>query len=380
MKVVIAPDKFKSSMTARDAATQISKGIEEILPEAELAISPLSDGGEGLMDCLAEIFQINRRTEVVTGPGGNPINAAWAISGDGKTAIIEMAAASGLHLLQPEERNPKTTTTFGTGELIKAVLDEGCEILILGIGGSATNDGGAGMAQALGVKFFDSNDHLLGFGGQELIKLTRIDTSELDNRLGNIRIKVACDVQNPLTGPEGASLIYSRQKGASDSDIETLESALKHYAEILNKDLGIDVTDIPGAGAAGGLGAGMTAFLNAELLPGIELVLDLINFDNLIKNSTLVITGEGKIDRQSLFGKTTIGVTKRANRYNIPVIALAGSIEGDLDKLHDEGICACFAIANGPMDLEESINRGPELLYSKTKELFRFLNINLKRK
>ncbi len=372
MQIIVAPDKFKGSMSASEAAKIIARGISSVLPQAKLLLFPLSDGGEGLVEALTggrdgKIYKTN-----VRGPHGSPVEAAWGTVNEDNTAVIEMSAASGLALVPEEQRNPSITTTYGTGELIKAALDRGCSNIIVGIGGSSTNDGGAGMAQALGAKLQDRSGKPLNFGGAELLRLNKIDLSGLDPRLKRVKVMVAGDVDNPLTGPHGASLIYAPQKGASKEMAEKLDRALKKFARVVKNDLGIEVDRIPGAGAAGGLGAGLIAFLGAEMHSGIELVLDILNVDRHLPECCLVITGEGKLDAQSVYGKAPVGVSRRARSHGVPVIALAGSLEGRLEIFHSEGITACFAIADGPLSLEQSISKGPQLLESKTVELMRF--------
>ena len=371
MQLIIAPDKFKGSMSAPEAAEQIKKAAANVLPGAKLVLLPLSDGGEGLVDSLAGRNRDNLQTSTVTGPLGKPVEAVWGLTDEGNTSVIEMAAASGLHLIPEAEKNPFFTSTYGTGELIKASLDHGCSRLIIGIGGSATNDGGAGMAQALGAKFYDRFGKELETGGVALEKLEKIDISGLDPRLRQVETLVACDVNNPLTGQSGASHVYGPQKGATPEMVQQLDRALQNYARVIKKDLGLEVNEIPGSGAAGGLGAGLITFLGAELRSGIELVLDALKIDQYLPGTDLLITGEGKLDGQSAHGKAPVGVARRAAKYNVPVIALAGSLEGDLDVFHREGITACFAVADGPLSLEESISRGPELLEIKSAEALR---------
>ena len=372
--IIIAPDKFKNSMTAAEAAKCIARGIKAVLPGAELTLLPLSDGGEGLVESLVEAAAGSFITSYVTGPLGLPQKAGWGLISEGKTAVIEMASASGLTMIPEQQRDPLITTTCGTGELIKAALDRDCSELIIGIGGSATNDGGAGMAMALGVKFLDSSGQQLGAGGAELSRLVKIDTSGLDPRLKKTKTRVACDVSNPLTGPQGASHVYGPQKGATPEMARQLDRALENYARVVERDLGIDVRFTPGAGAAGGLGAGLIAFLGAELLSGIDLVLDILEIDRFLPDCTLLITGEGRLDSQSVQGKAPIGAARRAKKFNVPVLALAGSIEGSTGAFHREGISASFAIADGPLSLEESLARGPQLLERKIAELMRLCN------
>ncbi len=371
MRIIAAPDKFKGSMSASRAAEAIVQGIRSVVPDAEIFRFPLSDGGEGLVESLAGRPGGTIESASVTGPLGDTVDAVFGITDNGKTGVIEMAAASGLALVPVEKRNPAITTTYGTGELILAALDRGCEKLIVGIGGSATNDGGAGMARALGVNFLDRDGRALQEGGAELNRLEHIDLSGLDPRLKKTEVLVACDVDNPLTGPGGASHIYGPQKGASPAMVEDLDRALKNYARVIKKELAMEVENLPRAGAAGGLGAGLITFLEARLLSGIELVLDALQIERYLPGCSLLITGEGKLDPQSAYGKAPVGVARKAKEHRVPVIALAGQLEGDTGNFHREGITACFAIADGPLDLEDSMRRGTDLLKTKTAELIR---------
>ncbi len=373
--IIIAPDKFKGSMTAVEAAKSMARGIKAVYPRAELTLLPLSDGGEGLVESLVEAVNGSIETTLVTGPLGAEVEARWGIIRNGETAVIEMSSASGLSLISENLRNPAITTTYGTGELIKAALDRKCSELIIGIGGSATNDGGAGMARALGVKFIDKSGQLLKEGGAELNRLDRIDVSGIDSRLQGKDIKVACDVNNPLTGPQGASHVYGSQKGATPEMAEQLDRALNNFASVVKRDLGLNIDSVPGAGAAGGLGAGLIAFLGAKLHSGIDLVLDTLEIDKILPGCALLITGEGQLDSQSVYGKAPIGAARRARQYNVAVLALAGALEGSLSAFREEGITASFAIADGPLSLKESIDRGPQLLEIKTAEIMRLCKI-----
>ncbi len=375
MKIIIAPDKFKGSLAASEAAQAIARGIRSTLPGADLKLFPLSDGGEGLVEALAGAAEGSIISTKVNNPLGQKTEAKWALIKSDQSAVIEMAAASGLSLLPPQSRNPGITSTYGTGELIKAALDEGCTEIIIGIGGSATNDGGAGMASALGAKLQDKEGKPLGPGGLELLKLDRICTDNFDPRIKSISCKVACDVDNPLTGQHGASYVYGPQKGANSDMVKELDRALAHYACILKRDLGKDVEHVPGAGAAGGLGAGLIAFLGAELYSGIDLVIDTLEIDHEVKNADLIITGEGRLDKQSLRGKVPIGIAKRAKKYGIPVLVLAGSVEVSSKDLHESGITAAFAITDGPMNIEEAFRRAPELLEKKAAALINFYGV-----
>ena len=373
MKIVVSPDSFKECLTATLVSLAISEGIKRIVPEAEVTCIPVADGGEGTVESL------------VTATGGKiisvqsvdalnrPIQSFFGILGDGKTAVIEMAAASGIELLAPEERNPLITTTFGTGLLIKAALDAGFTRIIIGIGGSATNDGGAGMAQSLGFKFQDKNGNPIELGGGSLGELFTIDDSEVHPLLQKAKITVACDVRNPLFGHSGATYIYGSQKGATPEKLEILERNLIHYSGILQEKSGMSVSGIPGAGAAGGLGAGLMAFCKAELVPGFELISELTNLEKHIGQASLVFTAEGKIDSQTAFGKTISGVAQLAKKYNVPVIALAGTVTDDLTELYNQGVTSIFAIGNQPMSLEESKARAAELLADASEQIMRMV-------
>lgn len=356
MKIVIAPDSFKESLTALEAATAIETGMKMILPEASFVKVPMADGGEGTVQSLVDATQGKIISKTVTGPLGEPVKAFFGLSGDGKTAIIEMAAASGLHLVPREKRNPLVTTTRGTGELISAALDFGVEHIIIGIGGSATNDGGAGMARALGIKFLNVDGNEISEGGGSLGELAFIDMAQADSRLAAVNIEVACDVDNPLTGLKGASHIFGPQKGATAEMIEVLDGNLQHYAEIIRKDLGKDIEHIPGAGAAGGLGGGLLAFLSADLKRGVDIVLEATKLEEQLLNADFVITGEGKIDGQTIFGKTPIGVAKTAKRHGIPVIAIAGHVAQDSEIVHEHGIDVLFSVVPGVISLEDAFN------------------------
>ena len=354
MKIVIAPDSFKGSLTAVEVSDAIEQGIREIFPESEIVKIPMADGGDGTAHCLVNATGGKILIEKVTGPLGDEVLASYGILGDKKTAVIEMAEASGLTLVPENRRNPLVTTTYGTGQLIKFALDQGCRKMIIGIGGSATNDGGAGMVQALGAKLLDKDGEEIGFGGGELKKVFRIDTKYLDNRLSETKVLVASDVSNPLCGPQGASRIYGPQKGATPEVIEELDESLAYFAGIIKRDLNKDVKDIPGAGAAGGLGASLMAFLNAELRPGIEIIIEIVKLEQAIKGADLVITGEGKIDSQTIYGKAPIGVAKIAKKYHIPVIAVAAIIGNDADIVYQYGINTLLKISEPPMNLNES--------------------------
>lgn len=354
MKIVIAPDSFKESLTALEAAQAIEKGMKKVLPDADFIKVPMADGGEGTVQSLVDATGGKIISKTVTGPLGEPVEAFFGISGDEKTAVIEMAAASGLHLVPAEKRNPLITTTRGTGELITAALDYGIEQIIIGIGGSATNDGGTGMAKALGIKLLDSDGNEIADGGGALANIAAIDVSNIDPRLASVCIEVACDVDNPLTGPRGASSIFGPQKGATPEMVRLLDGNLHHYAEMIRRDVGKDIEQIAGAGAAGGLGAGLMAFLSAELKRGVDIVLEATALEAQLKNADFVITGEGKIDAQTVFGKTPIGVAKTAKKHSIPVIAIAGNVGSDSHVVHEHGIDAVFSIVPGIIPLSDA--------------------------
>lgn len=368
MKIVVAPDSFKGSLTAVEVSDAIEQGIREIFPEAEIVKIPMADGGDGTVQCLVNATGGEILREKVKGPLGGEVLASYGILGDKKTAVIEMAEASGLTLVPENQRNPLITTTYGTGQLIKAALDQGCRKMIIGIGGSATNDGGAGMLQALGVKLLNQEGKEVGFGGGELKKIFRIDTKYLDNRLSETKVLIASDVSNPLCGPQGASRIYGPQKGATPEMIKKLDESLSYFAELIKRDLNKDVKDIPGAGAAGGLGASLMAFLDAELRPGIEIIIEIVKLEQAIKDADLVITGEGKIDGQTIYGKAPIGVAKIAKKYNIPVIAVAAIIGDDADIVYQYGINTLIKISEPPMSLAEPKSKKVWLIKKSIKQ------------
>jgi len=375
MKIVVAPDSFKGSLTASEVSDAIEQGVREIFPEAEIVKIPMADGGDGTVQCLVNATGGEILREKVTGPLGDEVWASYGILGDKKTAVIEMAEASGLTLVPENKRNPLITTTYGTGQLIKFALDQGCRKMIIGIGGSATNDGGAGMVQALGVKLLDKDGEEVGFGGGELKNITRININCIDERLFNTKVLVASDVSNPLCGPKGASRIYGPQKGATPEIIEELDESLAHFAEIIKRDLNKDIKDIPGAGAAGGLGASLMAFLDAELKPGIDIVIEIVKLEQAIKDANLVITGEGKIDSQTIYGKAPIGVAKIAKKYNIQVIAVAAIIGDDADIVHQHGIDNLIKVSEPPMNLDDSISNKVSLIKDRIKKSLRKLKI-----
>jgi glycerate 2-kinase len=374
MKIVIAPDSFKESMSAMEAARAIEKGFKKVLPDAEYVKVPMADGGEGTVRSLVDATGGEIRKETVTGPLGTAVEAFYGITGDRKTAVIEMAAASGIHLVPKEKRNPLVTTTKGTGELIRAALDQGVKRIVIGIGGSATNDGGAGMAQALGARLLDKDGNPLGFGGGELSKLDSIDLSQ-DPRLKEVHIEVACDVDHPLTGERGASAVFGPQKGATPEMVAILDANLARFAQVVKETLGIDVDPIPGAGAAGGLGAGMIAFLGASLKRGVDVVAEAVQLDKHMAQASLVITGEGKIDGQTIHGKTPVGVAKRAKKYGVPVIGIAGMLGEDCDAVYRHGIDALFSIVPGTVSLETALLNGEKYTEQLAGNLARMIRL-----
>ncbi|UJF19761.1 glycerate kinase [Vibrio sp. SS-MA-C1-2] len=358
MKIIIAPDSYKESLTAMEVATAIEAGFKQVLPDAEYVKLPMADGGEGTVQSLVDATDGQIIEQQVTAPLGNQVTGFYGLMGDGETAIVEMAAASGLHLVEPEKRNPLYTTTYGTGELIKAALDRGVKHIIVGIGGSATNDAGIGMAQSLGIKFLDANGKELGFGGGTLSELATINTDGLDPRLANVKLEVACDVDNPLCGEKGASHVFGPQKGATQDMVQTLDNNLAHFANVIKFQLDKDIKDVAGAGAAGGLGAALIGLFNATLRPGIEIVMDAVNLSDVVADANLVITGEGRIDSQTIHGKTPIGVARTAKKFNLPVIGIAGCLTDDSFVVHDHGIDTIFSVVPRSVSLEEALKEG----------------------
>jgi glycerate kinase len=369
---VLAPDSFKESMTAKEVCMAMEKGIKKALPDAVCIQVPMADGGEGTVQSLVDATDGKIYPVTVTGPLGKPVEASFGILGDGETAAIEMASASGIQFVNKETKNPLITTTYGTGELIKAALDQGVRKIIIGIGGSATNDGGAGMAQALGVKLLDEKGEELGFGGGALGRLATVDIGGIDPRLKETKIYIASDVTNSLCGERGASHVFGPQKGATPEMVQTLDANLAHYAGVLKEQLSKDLIDFPGAGAAGGLGAGLLAFTNAELKRGIELVMDFTKLEDKVKEADFVLTGEGGIDFQTQYGKTPYGVAQAAKKYGKPVIALAGYV-GEVDVLYDKGIDAIFGILPKAMSLEEALAAGQENIEKTAENIARLI-------
>lgn len=363
MKIVLAPDSFKGCLTAVEVCDALENGIRRRFPEAEVVKVPMADGGEGTVQSLVDVSGGKVVEKTVHDPLGRRVKSFFGMMGDGRTAVIEMAAASGLPMLRQGERNPRITSTIGTGELILEAIGMGARRVIMGIGGSATNDGGRGMAEALGARFLGSDGRPLPEpGGAALHGLASIDISGLDKRLSGVEFIVACDVDNPLTGPKGASAVYGPQKGATPSDVEYLDAALANYAHVVKRQLGRDVSEVPGAGAAGGLGAGLMTFCGATLRRGVEIVVEATGLTEKCKGADLVISGEGRTDFQTKFGKTPMGVAKAAKVHKIPVILISGSIAAGARDLYELGVEALFAIPSGPMTLESSLKDAEALL------------------
>ncbi|OOF52995.1 glycerate kinase [Rodentibacter trehalosifermentans] len=375
MKIVIAPDSFKESLTALEVATAIETGFKRVFPDAEYVKLPMADGGEGTVQSLVDATKGKMIEVEVTAPLGEKIKSFFGLSGDGKTAIIEMAAASGLHLVPPEKRNPLITTSYGTGELIKHALDLGVEKFILGIGGSATNDGGVGMLQALGMQFLDAQGKQIGSGGAQLANLAKIDTKGLDPRLQNVYIDVACDVNNPLCGERGASAIFGPQKGATPEMVQQLDHALAHFAKIAKRDCDKDIAEQAGAGAAGGMGGGLLLLPNVQLKAGVQIVLDTLNLAHYVQDADYVITGEGRMDAQSIMGKTPIGVARTAKQFNKPVIAIVGCLREDYEVVFAHGIDVVFPIIRQLGALEDILKQGEQNLISAAQNVARVLTL-----
>ncbi|UVJ45628.1 glycerate kinase [Pseudomonas sp. LS1212] len=373
MKIVIAPDSFKDSLSAADVADAIASGLKDVFPDAELVKCPMADGGEGTIDAILSAVAGELRSARVTGPLGEPVTARWGWLPESRTAIIEMAEASGLQLVATEQRNACSSSTEGTGELIIEALNAGAKKLILTIGGSATNDGGTGMLRALGARFMDSQGNLIPAGGLALSALASIDIQALDARLSDVRVEVAADVDNPLCGPHGASFTFARQKGADSEQIQLLDDALGHYADQCAALLNEDVRHVPGAGAAGGIGFAAKAFLQATFRPGVEVVAELTELANRLQGADLVITGEGRFDAQTLRGKTPLGVARIAGQCQVPVIVLAGTLGEGYAQLYAQGIDAAFALTSGPMTLQEACRQAPVLLKERARDIARLL-------
>lgn len=379
IKILVIPDSFKGSMSSAEAGNAIKKGLLKASDQITVECIPISDGGEGLCESIMTSCGGRLKTvDNIIAPMGNKIQADFCILND-HTAVIEMAKASGFNLVDPILRNPMTATTYGTGQLIKAALDCGCKNIIIGLGGSATNDGGIGMMQALGVRFTDACGEELSFGGGELGNLVSIDTSRMDNRIKDTKIIAFCDVDNVLYGKNGASYTFASQKGANEEQIEILDHNMLNYADVIKRQLGVDVKDLPSAGAAGGMGAGLVAFLNADLKKGIDTVLDIIGFKERLKDVDLVITGEGKMDSQSLLGKAPVGIAERVKKYkNIPVLCIAGKVDIAFEEIKKKGLEDVFSIMNGDMDLSFAIENGQHLAEDTAERMMRLILIGIR--
>ena len=373
MKVVIAPDSYKGCLSALEVAKAMERGVLSVFPSAEVRKIPIADGGEGTVAALVTATNGQLRQAEVTDPLGNKISAHWGVLGDGRTAVIEMAAASGLPLVPKEKRDPRVTTTYGTGELIKAALAEGLAKIIIGIGGSATNDGGTGMARALGVRFLDATGQEVAAGGGSLAEICQIDATGLDPRLKNTEIVVACDVDNPLCGTRGASAVFGPQKGATPEMVQQLDAGLAKYASCARQATGRDVAEKAGAGAAGGLGAGLMFFTPAQLKPGVEIVLDAVGFSDIVRDADFVITGEGRTDFQTAFGKAPVGVAKVAKTHGAPVFCISGGLGDGAEDVLAQGIDAVMSICDRPLSLEECMAAGAQLIEPAAARLCRIV-------
>ena len=377
MKFVLAPDSFKGSLSALQVCQAMERGIAGVFPDATVEKLPMADGGEGTVDALISSTGGRREKAKVAGPLGHPVQAEFGILGDGRTAVIEMAAASGLPLVPVSSRNPLKTTTFGTGQLMRVAIEKGCRKLIIGIGGSATTDCGTGMAQALGVRFYDRHGREIPdyMCGELMGKVGSIDVTQMHPLLKETKVTVACDVDNPLLGEHGAVMVYSRQKGATEAQLQILEENMGRIIDVIEQTIGRRLRDVPGAGAAGGLGAGLMAFVDAELKPGVQLVMEACQFDKRIAGASLILTGEGKADAQTIYGKTISGVATAAKKQNIPVIVLAGSVSGEAKNLYEIGVTAMFSICPGPITLQQAKNRARQLIENTTEQVMRIYRL-----
>jgi len=380
MRIIVAPDSFKGCLSALGVAQAMARGIHEVWPRAEVVQVPIADGGEGTVEAMVAATGGRLERTRVAGPLGDPVDAAWGVLGDGRTAVVEMAAASGLPLVPPARRDPRAASTAGTGQLVRAVLDAGLRKLVIGIGGSATNDGGTGLASALGARFLDAQGRNLPPGGAALARLDRIDLAGLDPRLDELEILVACDVDNPLTGPRGASAVYGPQKGATPEMVAELDHALEVLARVATAATGRSVADQPGAGAAGGLGAGLLWFTPARLRPGVGIVLEATGFEAKVAGADLVFTGEGRTDAQTAMGKAPVGVAAVAQRHGVPVVCLAGGLGEGADAVLRHGIAAVASIVPGPMALEACLARGAELIEAAAARACRLIRIGLEQR
>lgn len=376
MKVVIAIDSFKGCCTTMEAADAVERGIRYYQDDIKTIKVPIADGGEGTVDTLVRSLNGNYVEVKVLDPLGRNINSNYGIL-PGNIAVIEMAAASGLPLLSKDELNPLITTTYGTGQLIKDALDKGCKTIYIGLGGSATNDAGVGMAQALGVSFRDNENQEIGYGGGELKKIAYIDTTEMDARMKDTKIVILSDVTNPLCGKNGASAVYGPQKGATEEMIQVLDSNLRNFGEKLEQQFSFNVLERPGSGAAGGIAASLFVFCQAESYSGVEKIIDLVDLEKHLTDANLVITGEGRIDSQTINGKVPVGVARKAKKYGVPVIAIVGTIGEGAESVYDHGVDAIVDIVSGPMSLEQALEDGITLIEKVTERIMRLLDINI---
>jgi len=377
MNILIAPDSFKDCLSAMEVASALQRGIQKIISDASISLLPMADGGEGTVESVIDATQGKLLSLRVMDPLMREVPSFYGITGDRETAVIEMAAASGIELLKKDERNPWVTSTFGTGQLISDALDRGVKKILLGIGGSATNDGGTGMAQALGVVFKGKFGVINVQGGGSLAEVEEICLEGLDRRLADVEIVVACDVSNPLTGPQGASHVYGPQKGADEIMVKKLDRNLLHLAGLIKDQLGKEISEYPGAGAAGGLGGGLMAFLNADLVGGFDMVAGVCGLREKIGKADLVITGEGKMDGQTRFGKTPFGVAQMAQKQGKPVIGVAGTLDEDASLLYEEGFDVLMPIQEKPGDLEYSLKNGKQLLERCGERIARLLRMEI---
>ncbi|MGD8935750.1 MAG: glycerate kinase [Thiogranum sp.] len=371
MKILAAPNAFKGSLSAAQAAEAMRSGVHRVLADADVQMIPVADGGDGLLQTLESPLAAERIEQRVRGPLGDDTRAAFLYSASRRLAIIEMATASGLALLDSQRLDAMHASSEGVGQLISAALDRGAGQIVLGIGGSATTDGATGLATALGMRFLDEYNKPLRGEGASLQRIRRIDRSDLDKRLANVRLEVACDVDNPLLGSHGAARVYAPQKGASRNDIEQLEKGLANLADVIDHQFGMDVREMPGGGAAGGMGAGLRAFFNAELKPGAELVLELLQVEAAIINADLVLTGEGRLDEQTRFGKAPGAVAALAAKHKVPCIAIAGMLDESAYTLTDAGFSAVFSLCPGPVRLTDAVEHAARYLAMTTEQVIR---------
>ena len=372
-KILISPQEFKESLTGLEVANAIQEGINKVDSKIKTSLVPVADGGDGTLQTMVDVTGGEIITETVRDPLGRNIDSVWGKLGDDSSAVIEMAKASGLALLNENEKSATLTSTYGTGQLFKFALDQGIKNFIIGIGGSATNDGGAGFVSALGAKLYDENGKEVESNGISLSSIRDIDMSNFDKRVKNTSVRVACDVTNPLCGNEGASAIFGPQKGANPEEVNLLDKNLLHWASLIKDQLGKDILNVPGAGAAGGLGAGLMAFTDAELSIGANIVLDSLNYDEHLRDVDLVIVGEGSTDKSTQFNKSPVAVAMRAKKLGIPVICLSGSVGEGYSESRNLGISSFFSIVSGPIELKYAIENAHELIVKSTEEIIRSL-------